>query len=198
LDTSLLFASSSYFKAVFNLSLRFSFSRKACSSRDKLRRLDVGDTDGKLRESSSPCDEDNASFNLRINDYVKSHHCGREKSKDKCRKTSVPEWRPECIISQNNKPGIGIDGNWKLNARMGYMYQFSVPVRTYDPTIKSESIFNFLVWKWVHSHPMLIFLNGNRPWGVILCNGPLIAEFQARFPITYFAAAGEKFRHQKI
>ena len=37
----------------------------------------------------------------------------------------------------------------KLKQRMGFQYQFSVPVWTYDPMIKSWSIFNFFgpaVW----------------------------------------------------
>ena len=37
----------------------------------------------------------------------------------------------------------------KLKPRMGFRYQFSVPVLTYDPMIKSWSIFNFFclaVW----------------------------------------------------
>ncbi len=36
-----------------------------------------------------------------------------------------------------------------LNPRMGLRYQFSVPVWTYGPMIKSWSIFNFFGWKGV-------------------------------------------------
>ena len=49
------------------------------------------------------------------------------------------------ISTHENKDGIGT----KLNQCMGFRYQFSVPVWTYDPMTKNWSTFNFfdpVVW----------------------------------------------------
>ena len=41
----------------------------------------------------------------------------------------------------------------KLKPHMGFRYQFSVPVSTYDPIIKSSSIFNFFhLAVWIIHH----------------------------------------------